>query len=349
MEKTFKIKNLTYTQSEIRKISINDLKIGKICPGYIIYFFKSKPDPVIFVQAGDPITKEIIQRLEKKKLKTLDICEVYNRDRKDRLVKLLNELKVLKFEEERAFHAQEIIKEVLDCSFYEKEGNLLELIISFQEVFYSFPEDLTESFFDMSTEDYVRNSEVAFFASFMTLVMGYYDFKWVQDIYNLSFILDISLMQDFSYHMRLAKELEIQKAKSGIDLLNNISPDEVSKFEIHPEQSFEFAKNIGNVFHTKNLLENIKNQHERADGSGFDNKKQNELFDWEILLSFTDIFIGKRNPHFYKKDASKKYTNRMRDIRLTEGFRKKHYVRFFDYLQKYVDYYSEKNEVEEIA
>ncbi len=346
MEKTFQIKNLTYSQEDVRKISIHDLKIGKICGGYIVHFFSTRPNPVIFVHAGDPITKETIERLAKKKLQTLNICESFDRAKRDKLVTLLKKLKTLRFEEERAFHSQEIIKEILEGCFYETNGNLLDMILSFHEVFYAFPDDMTESFFKVSTEDYVRNTEVAFFASFLSLVMGYYDFEFIQDIYNLAFLLDVSLQQNLSFHLHQAIELEREASSKGRDHLFSVSPNELSRFKKHPKMSYEFAKSLGNIFNSKLLHENILNQHEWGDGTGFNGKEQRDFFDWEIILSFADLFIGQRVAYFHKGDASNKYGLRLRDLRLKTGSRKIYFSRFLDRLQKYYDYYKEEDKDE---
>ncbi len=348
MEKTFKIKDLAYSEKEVRKISINDLTVGKICAGYIVHFFRSRPNPVIFVHAGDPITKETIERLEKKKLQTLNICEAYDRATKDRLTSLLNELKEMKFEEERVFHAQEIIKEVLEICFYETDGNLLDVILSFHEVFYSFPQDLTESFFKNSTEDYVRCTELAFFSSFMCLVMGYYDFEFMQDIYHMSFLLDISLNNNLSFELNHARDLERSRSQAGVEYLSFRSKNELNKFKSHPEKSYKLAKSLGNIFHIRSLHENILNQHEWGDGTGFFSKGQKDFFDWEVIIAFSDIFIGKRTTHFHKGDANKKYGLRLRDLRLERNSRKKYFIRFLDRLEKYYRTF-DKTEEEQTA
>jgi hypothetical protein len=142
-------------------------------------------------------------------------------------------------------------------------------------------------------------------------MMGYHDFKFLQDIYNASFLLEIGIIGPrYTYTIAQACENERYKPGSGLTYLQKKSVEaEVETFKNHPILSYERARNeCLEIFHYPETLELIKKHHEKTTGAGFPHSFSSaELSDWESVIIFLDFLVPFKDLMFTKNDGKARF------------------------------------------
>lgn len=124
-------------------------------------------------------------------------------------------------------------------------------------------------------------------AVLMALSLGYLDFNFISDFYQLFFFLDESL---WLYDYRAFDKIKnAQEKGETFDSLTNISQSLIEKYKQHPLESSKIVQEKWeHLFHDPSLIKLIRRHHERTQGQGHPaGLGQNEISDIEAIMLFS--------------------------------------------------------------
>jgi HD-GYP domain-containing protein (c-di-GMP phosphodiesterase class II) len=308
----FEVSGLKFAKEQLETIKIEEIEKINISPGHLFYLSAKLGKPFLMLRAGDVITNEFIDKYKKKGFNSFYILYASNRETIDQYKAKLQNLKTLVYEKDLIETKTKIVNDFRDTFILGiKESNTLDFYIAYFETFNRNAPSIHHEIMESSVSLYTRSLQLSAFSVVLSLMSGYHDFNFLQDIYNASFLLDIGIIgSSYTYTIAQACEGERYKPGSGITYLQKKStPAEVEIFEKHPITSRERAlSELHESFNYKEVLNLIEVHHEKTNGTGFPAKlTSSEISDWESVVIFLDFVIPFSDVIFEKNDGGQKF------------------------------------------
>ncbi len=296
-DKNYRLKNLSFSKEDLDIITLDDLEREQVCPGHIIFLSSKFNKPVLLMRAGDFVDPDFIQRYKKKGQKSFYIYKVSNDENIQTFNQLWITLKTAKLETERLIARKKLLTHFCELFWFEQnKARVLDFYLSTFNTFNRFDDEIIVQLRETDTLLCERGIQAASFSSIVALILGYTDFQLLSDIFHVTFLLDLGLVEkNYSYFIAQACEQERQKPGEGLHFLKkmNVSKSEYSLFYYHPVESMKIAKKrcIG-VFYHPDVIKIISYQHELFNGKGFPSKINYwGLSEYETIPILVDAFV----------------------------------------------------------
>jgi hypothetical protein len=267
--------------------SLNSVDIQSmiIAPGDI-YWVRALGKRVLIARAGQVLDTKILKKFEGKDVK-LELEEDLSIPIEDRDL-LITKFSLLK-EEKLEMNRVALVRDILEIVFikYNRQISFSDLVRVGIESFYQFDFEVTEALTNIDVRLFQRSAIVGIYAVLLAMTAGYFDYRFLKDIYHISYFFDCYFsIEQVSYYITEALEKE-RCAGEGKQFLRG-KEVELENFEKHPEESFRIAKRKFKKFiEHKEMFQIIRMHHEKIDGSGFTSGLNDEDFnDIERILIF---------------------------------------------------------------
>ena len=187
-------------------------------------------------------------------------------------------------------------------------ASLLDLVKIGEKSFYNFDEKITNELKNTGHTLFIRSSLVASLSSYILLILGYTDPKFLKDIYNLCFIFDYAFDQEsFTFTLNKATEAERYAPGDGIVqlIVGEDSGPELDTFMHHIFSGVQKAKlNLSKFFYDEGIFKLILRHHERINGQGFPYEiKEHEMSEIEQVIIFLNNSITYNTLDFKQNDG----------------------------------------------
>lgn len=302
----FTVKGITFSKEELETIKIDDLKVNSISYAHLYIFVKEKP--YLMLRAGDLITTQFIEKYKNKGLASFYAKSIVNKETFQKFKERLLKVKSLPKRKDKLKNVQYLINDFSFAYWQESPESYLSFAMACYDTFYHLPSDCILELQAKSQILYARALIISSL-SVMTAVMDkFYDEKFLRDIYNTAFIMDIGLVQngDFNYLLAKACEYERNHPGTGLSWLKSHPKCtyEADVFYQHPQSSYRMALKFEEQFHYPELLKFISYHHEKTDGSGFPGGFTfSGLAHNEVMIMMCDYMVPFSEYFFQEKDG----------------------------------------------
>ena len=290
--------NKALSDSSFRTYPIEQLKQDYFAPGDL-FLKRKKANPLKILKAGELIHANDYEKYLKFGVKSLYLKSTINSKRYEKGISAFSKFIKATDPKEQFLIRKELFLWWKDFLWESNEQvQTLELILICQKFFCHFPRDLYFKYSQSSPIHLFRSLHISSLSVIFLIILGHLDFKFLCDIYHISFLFDYSLINKRpSFHILQACEIERLQAGEGAIFLSKLKSDqsELKLFSNHSLQSFELAekdfKKIINYHENFNLI-----QIHHLD---FEKKEFNEKSlrsDYFIILKYLElIFPFKEN------------------------------------------------------
>lgn len=302
----FVIKGISFSKEELTTIPIQQFNVGSINHGHLFVFAGDKP--FLMLRAGDYIEGPFLQKYLDRGVNSFWFLNVIDHEVLAKYEGIFNKLKNSNIKALQLEVAEEFYINYVKDFLVDKQVSFLNLIIACYNSFYNLDHGTALKLHHSNTILFNRAIVCSTHAILACLANGFYEFNFIQDLYNLAFVLDIGLTQNnFTYAMERACEAERTKPGSGVGTVSSLakSPFEIECFTNHPTYSMRYAESMEEKFHYPELLKVLSLHHEKKDGSGFPHGLYySALSSWECLLGYVDAITDFKTWSFKKGDAT---------------------------------------------
>jgi hypothetical protein len=303
----FNIKGIEFNVEDLGPCELDSLVTGEISTQHLFYVTSSNK-PFLLLRAGELITGDFIEKYRDKGLtKVYGLSVVI-----DEIVeKYMGFLKAL--QHSKHYFDQLKVKDAILLSFYrdfldpEREISLMNFIYPAFKVFNRIP---IETILNIQNCHYTlmsRALSVAALSIPTSLINGLLDSEMVSDIYQNAILMDMGLVSEqTNYLVFQACEKERTLPGSGKEFLLSqpLGAGDVDLFESHPEASYEIVQTMTEFFHNPEMIEGIRYQHEKYDGTGFARGiSYSSISSWETVLIFCDYLVPFEEQILNRKDV----------------------------------------------
>lgn len=289
--------------SDLQPIVADELRQGIFSPGDI-YWCKEAGGKVKILSAGDPIDLSSLKKyFDRNALLMID--RYLNLDVLGEAKIYFSGLERAKNEVQRLRQRQNLIRWFSSIFWSGKNAcSMVDLMHIGSDVFYRFTPDMTDAFRQVGVNLFKRSGIISSMGVFLALLAGHTDFKFLQDLYHLTYLFDCAFTDGISFNMNRASELEREQSGEGVAYLflgDNPGP-ELKQFVSHPAGSLQKAKELfAPVFNNPTMIEYVIIHHEKINGKGFPaGLHADMLSDFEALLilinhmmPYSDILLEK--------------------------------------------------------
>ena len=287
-------------EDELKSITVENL-VGHILSPGDVYWIKANKTKVKLINSGQIIDKKFLEKFSDKK-NSLQIHYKFSSSQKQREVieNLFFKLKNEQFEMNNVGYVKRILKGIFPTGA--TEYSFVDLISIGHKCFYEFDDNATDLLVETDVKLFQRSSILSIYAVILSMMSGYFDYKFLKDIYHICYLFDFSFSQDkMSYYQAEALEKERLKG-NGRSFLEGKN-GEYEEFIKHPETSYKIVKRkFLKFFSNKQLVNIIKIHHEKIDGSGFPSQNNEEDFiDLERILIFLNESLSYEYSCFEKE------------------------------------------------
>lgn len=288
-------------------ISFDEVLKYRFSPGNL-FWLKKTGNPIRIVGAGDVIRPDHINKF-RKGIDGFRIDLIVNIQNISQGKIYFSSLKNSVSEEQKILQRYKIIRWLKDIYWDGKrQGSVLDIVNISEQIFYRFDHETGDRLRNTSVELYKRSSVISSLAVAFALGIGYTDFNFLSDIYNLCYLFDFSFDdKTFSFNLNRASQLEMREIGSGIEFLflGDDPGPEMKSFVNHPEEGVTNALDgCSEFFYNPELLNLIFRHHERFDGNGFPNEiNKNEMSDIDQLVVLLNHIVEYKDVVFRKNDG----------------------------------------------
>lgn len=286
-------------------LTLEDVLSYKISPGKIFWVKKNKTK-VLMRNPGDPIDPKYFAKFEKINCEfslTESVRIAFINDS----VSLFRNLSASEFEEEkwriRYSYLSRLKRNFLASN---SQASLLEFVLIGMKSFLNLDPKLEEVLIAYSVNQYRRSALGAMIAVSMAMTVGYLDFRFLQDIYHLFFVQDLSFAYDGgNYIFSKALECERLENQGAQKTFQSFSQKiDSSKFYKHAEISLEVFEKFTSPFHQEGWEKLIGLHHEKFDGNGFQlNLNADEFSDLEAIYIYVNTMLSYEDIDFSNQNA----------------------------------------------
>lgn len=276
-----------------------------------LYWLRSGDKKTLLCRAGDPINLKLIDKMKKNKAR-LRIEEVIPSVQIEEGVALFQNFKHASLEsirsKEKLASSREELLKWIKASFWDSEesASLLLLVFCCHNSFSSFNRNCSKELIEYSSSIYKRSSILGALLVAYSVLCGYMDFFYLQDLYNVAFLLDYGLLDKLDYRSIKALKMEIKDPQSGLSYLKKHSEEEATRFSGHTfSNGEEIKEKYGKFFNNSSVLYLIEWHHERSNGKGFPRGlNSDEASDVEMLLIFVSSLVDYDNYSYSNNDGT---------------------------------------------
>lgn len=288
---TIEVNGITFKAEELTTFSIEKLVVDSISHAHL--FLSVNKRYFLVLRAGDFVDQEFLDKYTKRGVTSFYALEIANLECIDKYNNFWFSLSNTSFEHQRL-----TVKDQLFLSLYQdfwredsKEA-FLSFVISCNETFGNIESSVINTIQGTSLVLYSRSLLGGAHGIIAALANGYHDSFFLQDIYNLCFLLDYGLVtNNFNYPLLQACEYERKNPNADKKTLEAIliSPEDRKFYFDHPNVSADLAAGLTDTFNYPEMVNAIRVHHEKINGSGFPNGLYYScIASWESLLQYAD-------------------------------------------------------------
>ncbi len=275
-----------------------------------IVWVKRSGKKVALIKAGDYFFAD---RIETYKKLNVEIDSYVSEERILEFVSLMEAYKSSEFlladKEKRKEELDNNILNWLARVFWtgSEEGSLVELVIALEKVFFSISDDGVEYLINKSELLFKRNSKYSSLMVCLAFIVGYRDYEFLKDLYNLTYFMDIDLLER-NLDSIIVQGLEEERVygKRGLKLLEskNMKKD---KEALLTHIALLTREKIDSFYQSR-YFDEIKNvfsfHHEKISGDGFPKGMNgHELSDLEVIVIFINGILPFKDFSYEKRDG----------------------------------------------
>jgi len=269
------------------KIEGQELLKYKFAPGNV-FWVKKNNKLVRILKTGDYMDSEILYKYMNKNV-PLVLERLINVKWIDEVFEHFMDLKHAKNLNEQIEARSKILKLVGKIYWHgNAQGSLIDLINLGEKVFFKIPAQETRELYQGELNFFKMNALTGIVSVLFSLIVGYLDFAFLQDIYHIGFFADFSLIEEkIDWTIKEAVLLEIKTPGEGKKALSlHTNKDNLYRFVAHPGRSYIGVKEkIKDLFNAKDCLNLLTKHHEALNGAGFPHGiGENELSDLETII-----------------------------------------------------------------
>ena len=302
------VNGITFSQNDLTTISITKLKIDSVSPAHL--FLPAGRRFFLVLRAGDYIDQEFLEKYQDRGVESFFALEIANQECIKKYNDLWSSLASKKLEHQRIEFKEQLFLNL--CQDYWKEGasqDFLSFVISCNQTFSNIETIVINEIQSTSHILYSRALLSSAHGLIGAMANGLHEFNFLQDIYNLCFLLDYGLVtNNFTYALLQACEFERNNPASNKETLKKIlnDPGDRDFFFDHPHVSAELAQSFEDKFNYPELIESIRLHHEKVDGSGFpDGIHYSAISSWDAILHYADFSSPFEETIFKRADGNK--------------------------------------------
>lgn len=316
----FNVKGITFKDSDLEKILLEDLEVGSISKHHIFYSLSNGKKMISLLYAGDLVEENFLNKYKVKGVESFYGLRIASNEEVTQYKQLWTEFRRCRSQKAKMLTRDSIILKLVNDFVRESDTSFLNYTIATFETFFNLPTEILETYQSRSVVLYTRSLLMSSKLTILSLAGNYLDYDFIKDFYNTGFLLDYGLVKefDFNYSISQACEKERNIPGSGIVFLEktNRPVKEINLFKLHPLKSFELATVFQHNFKYPEVLDYIKLHHEKGDGSGFPKGYHYASMGLtEGLLIYCDYLIPFHEHIFSKGDGGKIFISYFEDLK----------------------------------
>lgn len=288
------------------------LPANSICQGFV--YLNVSTRRILLCHPGTWIDTKLSQKLEQFPHK-IDYESVVDETLKENFKNLINAHQKMEFETDLAVSKDKILQ--LFNSTIERQEEFLHWSIACFECFNKVDTVTLNTLHETDLKLLRKAHFSSALAIWISLGNGLYDPRFLEDIYQLTFLQDSGLIDPaYSYYITLALDQELMQPGQGLSFLYHLQAgsEEISLYKNHPLASLHFIKNL-NILNNNELVRTVLFGHELKEGEGFPFALSGSVLAvWEKILILADQLV-KYNSNF-KYDLMREITD-LRTVRLS--------------------------------
>ncbi len=284
-------------------LPIKDFAKKIICDGHI--YLRTKEGRKFYLMKPGILIDESFIKKHAMTQSVFDYHQVTNPIAMSQFRQLFKELRYLQFEKDLRNKTAEIV--IFFKSSFENQIHFL-----------SFAQACFEEFNAIGSEDVKRMHETdlhlfrkslysAAFAVIIGLTNDFYHYAMIKDFYNLTLGLDIGLCEEhYSYFVAQACNHENTTPGSGLAWMTQEGATELETgvFLKHPEISYKYFENHGELLAFPELSEVALYQHELSEGNGFPRGiPKGQVSSWEAVVILASSMVEIAEDYNFENDV----------------------------------------------
>jgi hypothetical protein len=315
----------SFKKEDLEVIQLAELKANSFCPGHLFFYSSLNNKLLPIKRAGEILEPYFFEKYQKSATQSFYILKFLDLNKVLEYKTLWNEFKLARLEKDKIVTSRKIAEKLKDDYCESKATtSILNFISATFDHFNKLSPDFWLNFQDHNFVFFQRSLINASFSMAFALMNGFYDYKFLRDIFSVIVHLDYSFInQGISFNLMLALEEERKCAGNGVKKLKetNSPLSEVQLFIQHPKLSYDFAKKSNKIYDYPEVIEYIKFHHEKNDGSGFPyNIGHGGIASWESLIQFGDNLFPYQEIIFSKNDGHNFLSQRFLELKNNPGF-----------------------------
>ena len=291
---SYEISGIAFSKEMLETVNLSELKSETISLSHLFIFIG--PKPFLLLRAGDYLDQEFIDKYKERGVASLYQLKVTNDELSEQFKVIIRSLKTSKRTPDAKKQKDALLKLIGQNYWQDGEESFLSLVRALFDEFYNLGDEFIKNLQEKSQLVYTRSLLIGTFNVLNSLMLGVHDPLFLKDIFQIAFLLDISLIEGDKLNYILVQTMEKERLTPGEGLLWLMNKgdrgDELFHFKNHPTESYEYAKNYEQYFDHPDLLNLIMYQHEYLDGSGFPRGlSYSVVSDIELIPMFSDALI----------------------------------------------------------
>lgn len=191
---------------ELKKINLKDIefRLNNLLSVDVYLNFKLKKSPLHVFKKGTYINQRVLSLMSKDQSR-LTFKNSISASLKLKVDDIFSKLHKAEFEEERVLLLNDLL-------FLNEKNDQLNLSILMFENLFNIDRHYELEFFQKNEKFFRQSLSFAYNAVIVSICLGYYDYYWLEDIYNLSLLSDIELSKNVNvFDMSFSEILELRK------------------------------------------------------------------------------------------------------------------------------------------
>ncbi|MCT4642865.1 MAG: hypothetical protein N4A33_11300 [Bacteriovoracaceae bacterium] len=275
----------------LQDFGLEESHIGKMVFGHLFIAIGARN--ILFLRAGDFVTKEIYEKYCKSSIKILSPLD---QDAVNTIEDYLRIIKVGSSSEEEKLTAKSDLLLFFRRKCLNGDLSVLNFYYAFKKLFKLYDLDLAYEQYKVS---HILNHRAILSATLSTLsalMLNVVDFSCLKDIFNTSFFMDVGLIKQSipCFHIMQAAEKERLNIGDGKKYLEHLVASDtlISIFDQHPIFSYDMIRRSIQKFSYPEIAKIVKCHHENLEGTGFPSSMSYHVTSkFEQIIHYSDTII----------------------------------------------------------